>query len=342
MMDSNYQTSRQQDSRTGMLSRTAGIRESRKFFSLVSRTLLPAEDEQQQDDPLLDLEELLRQTWNIWGVSVLFDFHCDNEVQLKQYAKKLREEVACILSQDDVSYEAKISVLDIQRPKETDHPVVKIEVHARLTGREDKESCVYKGYLLSWRSHTLTDVPTENSSRLPLLLCRGTPKTMRAVHATLTRMFDCMFVGLPANAEDLMWLLPIIISPGGGQDTARDSDEALLEYGVPGLPNSESITIKFHVKNLTTLWKSFLDDKDKIDAEEVEKFHKVLQRQVMEISNVQLGLCMLHRIHLPCLTISGSKMKVMNVEAMDTILTYLNEKALDALHVNTSQLSISK
>lgn len=69
---------------------------------------------------------MLKQTWNIWGVSVLFDFNCDNEVQLKQYAKKLREEVACILSLDDVSYEAKISVLDIQRPKETDHPVVKV------------------------------------------------------------------------------------------------------------------------------------------------------------------------------------------------------------------------
>ncbi|XP_058793864.1 centromere protein L-like [Phymastichus coffea] len=340
-MDSN-QRSRDSSRTTALLSRTAGIREFRRYFSLVSRTLTPSPDEEHEDDPLLDLEVLLRQTWNIFGISALFDFKCDDEVRMKSYGKKLREEVAANLSNEDVSYEAKISVLEIKRPKETDHPIVQIEVQAKIMTRETQQkTLVYRGFLISWRTEP-TDLLTENSTRLPLLLCRGTVRTMRAVHAILGRMFDCMIVSLPTNAEDLAWLLPIFISPGGGQDTIKEHHEALLEYSVPGLHKSECLHIRFLIKDLMELWKSVSDDKDRIDVEEIDEFHKILQQQVMEIGGVHLGLCLLHRIHLPSIVISESKMKIMNVETMNTILTYLNEKALECLHLNTSQLSTSK
>lgn len=61
------------------------------------------------------------------AVSVLYNFNSEDEVQLKQYAKKLREEVSCLLSKEDVSYEAKVQVLDMKRPKETDHPVIEVK-----------------------------------------------------------------------------------------------------------------------------------------------------------------------------------------------------------------------
>lgn len=69
---------------------------------------------------------MLRQTWNIYGVSALFDFKCDDEVRLKSYGKKLREEVASNLSKEDVSYDAKVNVLEMPRPIETDHPIIQV------------------------------------------------------------------------------------------------------------------------------------------------------------------------------------------------------------------------
>lgn len=68
----------------------------------------------------------LKQTWNMLAVSVLYNFNPNDEVQLKQYAKKLREEVSCSLSQEDVSYEAKVDVSELRRPKDTDHPVIEV------------------------------------------------------------------------------------------------------------------------------------------------------------------------------------------------------------------------
>lgn len=127
---------------------------------------------------------------------------------------------------------------------------------AQQTNREPvKETCVYRGYLVSWRSELLDPPPAEPATRLPLLLCRGTPNTMRAVHSTLSRMFDCMFVALPTSPEDLTWLLPIIISPGGGQDTAKEHEEAILEYTVPGLPRNDCITVRINVNDLIQVWK---------------------------------------------------------------------------------------
>lgn len=71
--------------------------------------------------------ELLSQTWNIYGVSTLFNFYQD-EIHLKQYAKRLREEVAATLAQQDVAYSAKFLVMEntTVRPHPVDPPPVKV------------------------------------------------------------------------------------------------------------------------------------------------------------------------------------------------------------------------
>lgn len=53
----NSSRSSRDGSRTNIgLSRTAGIRDSRRCFSLVSRTLAPSPDVEHEEDALLDLE----------------------------------------------------------------------------------------------------------------------------------------------------------------------------------------------------------------------------------------------------------------------------------------------
>ena len=71
--------------------------------------------------------ELLHKTWTIFGVSTLFNFHQD-EVYLKQYAKRLREEIAKNLSQEDVTYDTKFYVMEnILRPSPLDPPPIKVK-----------------------------------------------------------------------------------------------------------------------------------------------------------------------------------------------------------------------
>lgn len=55
---------------------------------------------------------------------------------------------------------------------------------------------------------------------------------------------------------------------------------------------------------------SLRHDEDNITLEEVDQFHEVLQTQVHEFSSIQIGLCLLHRINLPALTISEIKVKL--------------------------------
>ncbi|XP_011503073.1 PREDICTED: centromere protein L-like [Ceratosolen solmsi marchali] len=331
------------DNGTCALTHAAGIRESRKFFSLVlgSPVTSGSDDDGSLEDLLTGLQLFLKKTWNIWGVSTMFNFNFDDDIKIKQYAKILREQVAHILSQEDVSYVATFKVLDIPKPNDSDHPVIMIKVQAQTMGKESRESCVYEGYFFSWRSGTTCE-PSDNTGKLPLLLCRGTANTMRAVHSILGHMFDCLFVALPTNEEDLKWLLPILIRATEEEYKADSETEAMLEYLVPYLPTSNSITVKFHIKKLIQLWRSLWGKQDKILGEEVEKFHEILHSQAREITGLQLELCLLNKIILPSITISANKMKVTSVNAMNTVLTYLNEKAMDALYINTTQFSTSK
>lgn len=84
---------------------------------------------------------------------------------------------------------------------------------------------------------------------MPLLLCRGTRNCMDAVHNVLNRMFDCLIIPLPAKEEDLSWLLPIIIMTNQEEESAI-SGEVQMEYTVPDLPITDTITVKFHCSEL--------------------------------------------------------------------------------------------
>ncbi|KAG7201701.1 hypothetical protein KM043_004429 [Ampulex compressa] len=311
--------------------RSLRIRE-RHRFSLVAA---PAEE----DETWSTLEELLRQTWTVFGVSTLFGFRRD-EIHFKLYAKRLREEVASTLSQEDMTYNAKFTNMEnvILRPSPLDPHPIKIEVFAKTVGREeDTEKCIYKGILVSWRS-TRGESDTANSVRLPLLLCRGTKSGREAVHNTLSRMFDCMVIALPAKEDDLMWLIPIVITQSSKEKEPKDKDEIHMEYIVPGLSVTDTITVKFRIKDLSkALAVIDVNQNDEtgvetLVVEHIEKFRDVLYTQMFEMAGLQLGLCTLHRINMPALTIMENRVKVMTAEAMNRFLLYFNEKALDTLH----------
>lgn len=73
---------------------------------------------------------------------------------------------------------------------------------------------------------------------------------MDAVHAIIGRMFDCLVVALPANEDDLNWLLPIIIMATSKEDLPMVNGEVQMEYTVPELPVTDAITVKFHTSDL--------------------------------------------------------------------------------------------
>lgn len=87
--------------------------------------------------------------------------------------------------------------------------------------------------------------------------------TIKTVHTILSEMFDCILIPLPANSEDLRWLLPILLGPGCGQESVRDNDEVRLEeVGHSQLtPKRYALTIKFKMKNPIDLWKRFVWNK---------------------------------------------------------------------------------
>ncbi|XP_068974999.1 uncharacterized protein [Bombus flavifrons] len=259
-----------------------------------------------------NLEELLYKTWTIFGVSTLFNFHQD-EVHLKQYAKRLREEVANNLSQEDVTYDAEFCVMkDItQRPSPLDPPPIKIEVYSENSNNQaNSKKCIYKGVFLSWRT-TKNKLTAFNSVRLPLLLCRGTPSAIRTVHNVLSHK----------------------------EEQTKHTDEICMEYKIPELENTDTITIKFLVLDLIKILTVIVKDQNDeanveiaFNLEHIEKFREVLYSQMLELAGLQLGLCTLHKIILPTVTIMENRMKVMNADTMNRVLLYLNEKALDTFH----------
>ena len=124
-----------------------------------------------------------------------------------------------------------------------------MEVYSEKNNNEESsKKCIYKGIFLSWRStkNTLTD----SSIRLPLLLCRSTQGTMGIVHTILSRMFDCMIVTLSAHEDDLLWLIPIVIIPITKEEQPKSKDEIHMEYKIPELPDTDTITIKFKILDL--------------------------------------------------------------------------------------------
>jgi len=96
-----------------------------------------------------------------------------------------------------------------------------------------------------------------DSTKLPLLLCRGTRSCMDTVHFILGRMFDCLTIALPLNGDDLNWLVPIIIM-SNKEDQPIVSGEIKMEYIVPGLPITDIIIIKFQVSDLRKILMAYV------------------------------------------------------------------------------------
>ena len=119
------------------------------------------------------------------------------------------------------------------------------------------EKCIYKGFLISWRTE-LTEPMTDKSVHLPLLLCRGTQSAMKTVHSIVSRMFDCTIVALPITDNDLKWLLPINLCPETIKKKKVQDDLILLDYVVPGLPLTDTISVKFRVQDLKDLWTAYV------------------------------------------------------------------------------------
>ncbi|XP_063995192.1 uncharacterized protein LOC135172768 [Diachasmimorpha longicaudata] len=347
-------------SRTTNSSKTPGMQRIRQYFSLG-----PVEPEEVVDaaDFAESVDVLLKQTWNIWGVSSLYGLQQDSQVHLKLYGKKMREEVAALLPHEDVTYEAQFSIVEgmDKRPSASDPIPIKITVHAIPIERdvhdktrepERNEKCIYVGILLSWRT-SVNELDYEKSLRLPLLLCRGTKSAMKAVHITLGNMFDCHVVALPATEDDLKWLVPVVLQPSHKDDPPQKG-EARLEYRVPGLPITDSITVKLEVADLTKMW-SVISREDAIESNEetsfrahhIERFYEVLNKQMIHSAGIQLGLCKLHKISLPSFTIMDNKMKASSAPVLSKVLLFFNEKALEILHqlnfdttVSTSGLNV--
>ena len=66
---------------------------------------------------------ILKKTWHVYSVSVLFNCILDDEVKLNKYGKKLREMLAQRLPKEDCSYSANFRILeDLIAPNFKDSP----------------------------------------------------------------------------------------------------------------------------------------------------------------------------------------------------------------------------
>ncbi|GAB1864382.1 alpha-1,2-Mannosidase [Camponotus japonicus] len=305
--------------------RTPQMRERQRF----NLSIRPDNEE----NDVSGLEDLVGQTWNVYAVSALFGFQQD-DIHFKLYSKRLREEIASTLSHEDVTYDAKFSIMEniVPKPNHENHPAIKIEVLAKNNDTE-KEKSLYQGILLSW-DITQSEQSRDNLIRLPLLLCRGTSTGIDAVHATIIRMFDCSIIVLPAKECDLSWLVPIIIMTNKEEPIV--SGEIQMVYTVPELPITDTITVKFQTGDLRKILSAIItnqnDENIFLNREHVEIFFEVLHKQMLILGGLKLGLCTLHRINLPGITIMENRMKIVNVEIMNNVLLYLNEKARDIFH----------
>ncbi|XP_046427694.1 centromere protein L-like isoform X1 [Neodiprion fabricii] len=319
---------------------TPGRAQRRMQFDPRSRhTVVDIEDpdaEDNIDDALLDLIKL---TWNISAVSPLFGLDIKDDVRLKQYSKKLREMVATSLYKDNVSYEAKFTPMHHLVCSPSDPPAVKVEVHSKDDEQDTEMKQIYLGIFLSWGPRS--DVEAENI-KLPILLNRGLQGVAQAVHSTLSQMFDCTITAMPASQEDLMWLTTIVLNSDVAESRSTKKTaqyELILEYTIPELPASDLIKVKFPLKTMKTLWSkicpthlSATNDNEQvasiIDLSQVNRFFECLRIKMLKSASLELGYCLLEKISLPNFTIKSNKMKVTDIEAIDRVLWFFQEKAV--------------
>ncbi|KAI4496763.1 hypothetical protein M0804_000573 [Polistes exclamans] len=283
-------------------------------------------------------QDIISLTWNVFGVSALFGFQYDDKTNLKLYGKRLREEIASNLSHENEIYIAKVSIVGDATKNVMNQPLIQVEVHAKKSDPyENQEKCIYKGFFLSWKKN---DLRTNNTTRLPLLICRGTRPCMNIVHSTFNRMFDCHIIELPIEQDDLIWLLAIIILPVNDDEISKKSEEVKLEFTVPGLPINNTISVEFKKLDLIKILNAIIENQNDeretditdLTIEQIQRFRKCLYIQIKNIAGLELGLCNLHRISLSAATIMGNKMKIMDPHRVKRILSYMTEKSVDMFH----------
>lgn len=118
------------------------------------------------------------------------------------------------------------------------------------------ETRVYMGFLISWRTNSV-ELIFDNCVCLPLLLCKGTQSTIKAVHSVLQRMFNCIVTGLSISDNDLKWLTAINLSAEASKGKSKD-DLIVFEYVVPRLSLTDTIKINFVYKDLRKLWSQYV------------------------------------------------------------------------------------
>lgn len=135
--------------------------------------------------------------------------------------------------------------------------ILQIQVFTKNADRVELEKCVYTGILLSWGT-SLVELDYEKSVKLPLLLCKGTKNTMKAVHITLGNMFDCTIVALSATEEDLKWLVPVVLQPSDEDEDIEQEGQARFEYKIPGEIMSNTIAAKYDISCLMDIWSAYV------------------------------------------------------------------------------------
>ncbi|KAI4498841.1 hypothetical protein M0802_006016 [Mischocyttarus mexicanus] len=305
------------------------------------RLTFTVEREEFLDNEITFSQDIISLTWNVFGVSALFGFQYNDKTNLKLYGKRLREEVATNLSNENETYNANISIVGDTVTDVMYQPFIKVEVYAKkLDKDENKEKCIYKGYFLSWKKNN--DLGTNNTTRLPLLICRGTRPCMNIVHSTFSRMFDCLIIELPIEQDDLIWLLAIIILPVEDDKNSKNSKKNIdvkLEFTVPGLPINNTINVEFKRLDLVNILNAIIENEDddiatdvNLTIEQIQRFRKCLYMEIKQITGLEVGLCYLHRISLAPATIMCNKMKIMDPYRVKRILSYMTEKSVDMFH----------
>lgn len=86
-------------------------------------------------------------------------------------------------------------------------------------------------------------------------MCHGTRSCINAVRSIISDMFDCLITELSVDEDDLKWFIPIIIMTATRKE---QSGEVKMQYIVPELPVTDTITVKFHTLTLKKILTAYV------------------------------------------------------------------------------------
>lgn len=190
--------------------------------------------------------------WNVYSVSKLHNYD-PSELNLKLYAKKIRENVAGVMTSTNKSYDQIKSKITLEKDfPETvfDEKAMHIKVTsvAVLEGGKKNEKIIYDGYILSRGQINYQ----EQLSQLPVLICKkGSEKITACVHDILQKLFDCVIVKYIFDQRDLQWLFVISVDL---EDRFTDSGNIELNFTVPQLTTKNTFSIEIEAEATRKIW----------------------------------------------------------------------------------------